>query len=142
MNPDNTDPTSYGCPLPAAVLASMTAPDRAARLPRPTNGEQYLGGPIPLGWLEAAAALPGKALHLGNALWFAAVRNRDKSPRVRLSNALSARFGLSCRTTHSRALGALATAGLVTVETSTGRAPLVTILPAPASSTRDDSVSA
>ena len=139
MTPDTTDLTSYGCPLPTVALASMTARGTTDQLPRPAKGEQYLGGPVPMGWLEAAAALPGKAMQLGIALWYTAVRSKNKSPRVRLSNALATRFGLAARTTRSRALDALAGAGLVRVETNTGRAPVVTILPAPTHDEPDDS---
>jgi hypothetical protein len=80
-------------------------------------------------WLELAAALPGKAFHLGVALWFEAVRSKGKNPAVKLTTVLGGRFGLHTRTTRSRALGALADAGLVSVEDRTGRSPVVTILP-------------
>lgn len=130
MTPDPFDPARVGRPVTAAALDRLT---RAApgRLPRPATGEQYLGGPIPAGWLTRAAGLPGKALQLGVAVWFAAVRSKTKNPAVTLTAALNARFGLSARPTRARALKALAAAGLVAVEDRTGRPPVVTILPAP-----------
>ena len=40
------------------------------RLPTPRKGEQFFSGRIPLGWVEVATRLPGKAWHLACALWF------------------------------------------------------------------------
>lgn len=129
MTPDRFDPATLGNPVCADRLTALAG--ARSRLPAPAKGEQYLGGPVPMNWLERAAALPGKAFHLGVALWFAAVRSRGKSPAVPLTEALARRFGCGARTTRSRALAALASAGLVSVEVRTGRAPVVTILPAP-----------
>ncbi len=126
MTPDPFDPEAVGRTMTAADLNALTRP----RLPRPGNGEQYIGGPIPIGWVMRAAVLPGKAFHLGIALWFEAGRSPSKDPVVTLSAGLIARFGLSARPTRTRALEALEAAGLVSVEKWTGRPPVVTILPA------------
>ena len=61
-------------------------------LVRPRKGERFLKGPVPLSWLEAAAHLPGKSLHAGIALWYAAGLNRSAS--VPLSNLSGDKFGL------------------------------------------------
>lgn len=98
---------------------------RPVRPPRPKPHERFLKGPIPLPWLELAARLPGKSLHAGIALWYAAGLNRSRS--VPLSNIASLRLGLD-RNAKYRALGWLEEAGLIAVERKFGRAPVVTIL--------------
>ena len=99
---------------------------RRTRPPRHAKGEGFLKGPIPLSWLEAAARLPGKSLHAGVALWFAAGLLR--SDKIPLSNLSGHRFGCD-RNAKYRALAWLEGAGLVRVERKLGRAPIVTILP-------------
>ena len=89
MTPDPFDPSQAGRAITATDLDGPKQAPRRARLPRPAKGEQYLGGPIPAGWLGRAAGLPGRALHLGIALWFAAVRSRGKCPAVVLTDALT-----------------------------------------------------
>ena len=101
---------------------------RGTRLPRHAKGEKFLKGPIPLAWLEVAARLPGKSLHAGIALWYAAGLMRAGS--VPLSNVSGHRFGLD-RNAKYRALGWLEEAGLITVERKLGRAPVVTIVETP-----------
>jgi hypothetical protein len=97
-------------------------------------GEHFLKGPVPLTWLELAARLPGKSLHAGIALWYAAGLARSRS--VALSNVSGHRFGLD-RNSKYRALDWLETAGLIAVERKLGQAPVVTILDAPALSRPD-----
>lgn len=107
------------------------------RPPVPGKGERFLKGPIPLRWLEAAAVLPGRSLHAGIALWYAAGLTRSAS--VPLSNISGLRFGLD-RNAKYRALDWLEKAGLVSVERKLGRAPVVTIMlpgPEPAPSPPD-----
>ena len=84
-----------------------------------------LHGPIPLNWLQSAARLPGKALHAGIALWFAAELSGSAS--IALGNIAGHRFGLD-RNAKYRALGWLEGAGLITVERKPGRAPIVTLV--------------
>lgn len=104
---------------------------RRSRPPRHVRGEGFLKGPVPLAWLEAAARLPGKSLHAGIALWYAAGLLR--SAKVPLSNVSGHRFGCD-RNAKYRALVWLEGAGLVRVERRLGRAPVVTIvLPEPPS---------
>ena len=98
---------------------------RKVKPARPRKGEYFLKGPVPLPWLETAARLPGKSLHAGIALWYAAGLMRSAS--VPLSNISGVRFGLD-RNAKYRALGWLESAGLIAVERKLGRAPVVTIL--------------
>ena len=81
-------------------------------------------GPVPLAWLEVAAKLPGRSLHVGIALWYAA--GVTQSASVHLGNISSLRFGLD-RNAKYRALVWLERAGLIAVERKLGRVPLVTI---------------
>ena len=103
---------------------------RAERVPqlsplRRGRSDPFLKGPVPLPWLEAAASLPGKSLHAGVALWYAAGLTRSRT--VLLSNIAGLRFGLD-RNAKYRALSWLEGAGLIRVERKLGRAPVVTIL--------------
>jgi len=79
---------------------------------------------IPIGWLSAAARLPGKSLHTGVALWCEA--GSATSSTIPLSNVYSLDFGVD-RNAKYRALAWLERAGLVTVERKLGRSPVVTI---------------
>jgi hypothetical protein len=95
------------------------------KLPRPKSGEHFLKGPIPLSWLTAASSLPGRSLHAGIAIWFAA--GLTKSRVIPLSNLATSRFGID-RSAKYRALAWLEEAGLISVQRQTGRAPTVVIL--------------
>jgi hypothetical protein len=106
-------------------VRSAQSGTRRLRPPRHAKGESFLKGPIPLAWLEAAARLPGRSLHAGLALWYAA--GLTGSAVVPLSNLSGVRFGLD-RNAKYRALEWLEGAGLVKVERKLGRAPVVTIL--------------
>jgi hypothetical protein len=87
--------------------------------------EDFLNGPVPLPWLKAAAQLPGRSLHVGMVLWYAA--GLSGSVSVHLSNTLCLRFGLD-RNAKYRGLRSLGDARLVAVRHKRGRSPLVTIL--------------
>ena len=97
-----------------------------ASLPRPRRGERFLKGPIPMSWLGIAARQPGKALHVAIMLWHLA--GIQRGGRVSLSLSRMDVLGIK-RTSASRGLKALETAGLVSVVRHPGRRPQVTILP-------------
>ena len=95
--------------------------------PQPRKaGGKFLKGPIPLNWLSAAGLLPGKALHVGVALWFLSGVYRTNT--VKLSNGVLVLFGVD-RHAKYRALNFLENAGLITCKRQAGRSPVVTILP-------------
>jgi hypothetical protein len=86
---------------------------------------RFLAAPVPVQWLETAAKLPGRSLHVGLVLWYAA--GWAQSASVRLSNVLCLGFGVD-RNAKYRALFCLEDAGLIAVKRKRGRSPLVTIL--------------
>jgi DNA-binding MarR family transcriptional regulator len=101
-------------------------PRAQRKAPRHKPGEKFLKGPISMNWLNQAARLPGKALHVGIALWHLAGLSRQAGT-VSLSATVLRDMGIS-RTTGYRALAALEKAGLVRVERQSGRLPRVTLL--------------
>jgi hypothetical protein len=118
----------FGLPPPQALaLGTVARVARKVAAPRP-HYDRFLAGPVPWAWVEAAAKLPGKALHVGLALW--RLRGITKAWTVKLN--LSAIDLVPDRSTASRALSALERAGLVVVDRSDGRASVVTIVDAEA----------
>jgi hypothetical protein len=105
----------------------LQPPKAKRRRPRPTTEEWFLKGPIPGRWLKRAASLPGRALHVGLAVWVAAAMKQ--SNRAKLTWRHLARFGV-LHDAGRRGLLALERAGLVFAERHTGRCPVVTILEA------------
>jgi DNA-binding MarR family transcriptional regulator len=90
-----------------------------------TSSGGFVKGPIPLPWLQTAARLPGKTLHVGLCLWYLAGLTR--STTVRLGTKAVHDMGIS-RDAKSDALRRLVEAGLVTVEQRPGKVPIVTLL--------------
>jgi hypothetical protein len=90
--------------------------------------EEFILGPLPVGWVGRAACLPGLALATAMAIWFR--RGIEKADTFSLYPSALQRFGVS-RWGAYRALRALENAGLVVVARKRGRAPLVTIIRQP-----------
>jgi hypothetical protein len=97
------------------------------RKPRQRRAGWFVKGPLPGDWFGLAARLPGKALHVGLALWF--LSGRNKQATVKLTSESLRRFGLN-RFAGRRGLSALEGAGLVRVRRHRGRCPVVEILTA------------
>jgi len=118
----------------ARLPSSMARPSPAARdaLPRPAEGERYLGGPIPISWLSAACRLSGRSLQVAIAVWHeATLSGRTAQAPVRAS--LCRQFGVS-RSTMARGLDQLVAAGLLeVVARGRGRLTIVRICSAPPS---------
>ena len=89
------------------------------------EGQRFLESSISIAWLEAAAKLPGKSMHL--AVVLLRIASVEQTRRVALSNLACERFGLN-RNAKYRALLSLEHAALITVERKLGRSPIVTIL--------------
>ena len=98
--------------------------DKDAVRVRHEIAEPFLRGPIPLAWLEKAAHLGGKALHVGVSLWFLA--GVTKSATVRFNQNKQERFGVK-RDAARRAIRLLEGAGLVSVTKGEGRCSLVSL---------------
>jgi hypothetical protein len=108
--------------LPSAATTSRPA----ARPPlRRKSTGRFLKGPIPLAWLAAAARQPGRALHVGIAVWFLAGMKRDRT--VALSPSVLAELGVNRHAAY-RAVGALERANLLSVSRKCGRAPIVSVI--------------
>lgn len=93
-------------------------------LPKHKPGEYFLKGPVPWAWITASSRLPGKALHVGTAIWFLAGMKNQRT--VTLPGKLLMDMGIE-RNAGYRALNALEKAGLVSVSRHQGRRPTVTI---------------
>ena len=94
-------------------------------LPRHKNGEKFLKGPIPERWLAQAARLPGKTFVVAINLWLLA--GIKKKSTVKLSQKLLRSWGVD-RFACYRALAALESANLISVERHHGGTPTITIL--------------
>ena len=93
--------------------------------------EPFVKGPVPLSWIYAAGALPGKALAVGLLLWHEAGCSQSRTVPLRISKARN--FGIH-HDTAKRAWKALEQAGLISVRHINGRCLEVTILDAPIAS--------
>ena len=120
------------CPLDPDRLrlpdSAWKLPAKRKRLPRHRAGETFLRGPIPLDWLHQACLLPGKAVAVALALWFKAGMSKGQfAVPIALTRTLLRQFGVKDRRTSARALEAMESAGLVSVDRHPGRSPRVTI---------------
>jgi len=113
----------------APLAANCASSPNETKLPRHRLGEKFLKGPIPLLWLAAAAKQPGRALHVGIAVWFLAGIKRNAV--IALSSSILVSFGVNRHAVY-RGLKALERAGLVSVVRKPGRLPQVTLLDGPA----------
>jgi hypothetical protein len=115
-----------------ATDRSDLRPRKSKRPPRHPAGQWFLKGPIPGLWIHQAAKLPGRALHVGLAIWYAS--GVSKRRKVKLEKFHLDRFGVGYYAGR-RGLKRLELAGLVTVDRHPGRRPVVTIQDAPISET-------
>ena len=85
----------------------------------------FLRGPIPLDWLGSAAALPGKTLHVGIALWW--LHGMAKGKPFKLTQKALQPLNVE-RDTASAALVRLEQAGLIRVVRKPGQRPTVSMV--------------
>jgi hypothetical protein len=90
-----------------------------------SHGGRFIKGPIPLDWIGRAACLPGKTLHVALALQY--LSGLQKTHTVKLGAKALAVMGVA-RDAKYEALDRLEEVGLITVERTRGRIPVVTIL--------------
>ena len=81
-------------------------------------------GKVPLVWIQTAARLPGRTLHVAMAIWYH--HRVEKSTEVALTPTKLRRFGVH-RNTAIASLERLESAGLVSVVRAQGRSPRVTV---------------
>lgn len=93
--------------------------------PQKVKYKRFVRGPIPLEWLSRVARLSDKSLHVGIALWY--LRYLTESKTVKLTKKTLDIFNVS-RWTARRNLLLMEEIGLVTVDSHTGRSPVVTII--------------
>jgi hypothetical protein len=85
----------------------------------------FLRGPIPLDWLGSAAALPGKTLHVGIALWW--LHGMAKSKPFKLTQKALQTLNVE-RDAASAALVRLEQAGLIRIVRKPGQRPMVAMI--------------
>jgi DNA-binding transcriptional ArsR family regulator len=109
----------------AGLVTANRLPGQGVDVTLPGGGSgAFLLGPLPWGWLDRAARLPGQALAVGLILWFRHGLTGAKALRLcleRVGFAVSEQAG-------RRAVRALEGAGLVSVVRRPGRGLDVTIL--------------
>ena len=109
------------------VVNKVMYPHNKPFFSHPRQHTPFIKGPIPLAWVQQAAKLPGRALHLGMALWYlAGVRRSNKGA---IPYKVTKHFGLN-RYTVYRGLARLEKAGLVRVSRVRGRRLSFTLLQA------------
>lgn len=91
------------------------------------HDELFLKGPIPVAWLQKAAALSGKALPVALAIRFMHGLNGGATD-IAVTDRVVGRIVVVDRKTRYRALEALENAGLIAVARRRGAAPRVKIL--------------
>ena len=89
------------------------------------NTAPFIKGPIPVGWISKAAALPGKALHLALATHW--LTGMNKGAPVKVSKKALAHFCVSTDA-HRDGLKRLEAVGLITVTRLPGQSPFVLVV--------------
>jgi hypothetical protein len=92
------------------------------------TGDWFLKGPIPGPWLQIASGLPGRALHVGLAIWF--LIGLTKQRKVRVTSQTLRKFSIPSDA-YRRGLKQLESAGLVDVTRALGRCATVTLKDTP-----------
>lgn len=110
--------------IPESIFALTTQASASTAQCRIIQGK-FLRGPVPLDWLQQAACLPGRALHVGVALWF--LDGFEQAGTVQARPSVLREFGMDRHASY-RALRQLENAGLVSVLRMRGAAPMVTLL--------------
>jgi len=94
------------------------------------KGGHFLKGPVPLPWLRIAANLPGKALHIGIALWYWSGIKKSET-FILPANAIRD-LGVSRQTCYTQ-LKAMEKAGLLSIKPRKGKKPGITLFSDPKS---------
>lgn len=113
-----------GKPLTDERIKAATAKPTNIRRPTRKKRGMFMKGPIPIAWLGKASQLDGKCLAVGIVLWFIVGLKRRQTVKLERKWLLVFRIG---RGAVGRCLEKLEGAGLISVERSDGRCPIVTI---------------
>lgn len=108
--------------IPDAGWQYSTPPTQRKRNKR--RGE-FIKGPIPIAWIELACMQGGKAAGLAWLLHFKAGMTKGKP--VKVTRELLKRFNVSTSAAY-RALDAMESAGLISVQRRRGASPIVAVL--------------
>lgn len=119
-----------GTDLARFRAAEKQLPSRRSRALRFIQGDRFLRGPIPMRWLSAAAALPGRSLHVAVAIRMVEGLE-DRPTGLRLNARVLSELAID-RYAKYRALRHLERAGLIAVSRGAGRKEVIAILPVPA----------
>jgi hypothetical protein len=116
---------NYGGELPNKDFHQVSEQPHTCAIKATRIPGMFLKGPIAMDWLNEAAKQPGKALHVAVAicLWRGIMRRNT----FRLSVSKLKEMGVQ-RNSAYRALTALETAGLISLERHQGRNPIVTTI--------------
>jgi hypothetical protein len=104
--------------------AAKAATKADNKLPRHSDGDRFVKGPIPLDWIKAASRCGHRAEAVALLVWYAAGVQRANP--CKLSPRVLAELHVHPRTA-KRILERFVDAGLATVKFHRGRSPLVTI---------------
>jgi hypothetical protein len=118
------------------ALPKMDPQPLSQQVRRKRKKGSFLKGPVPIGWLSAAAQLPGKTLHVAVSIWFAHGVHGQR--RFRLTTRWLAWSKIGPKAL-SKSLHRLREAGLIGLEYRPGCAPIVVLLDAPELDTDRDS---
>ena len=119
-----TDP-DRGVPVKRLQLDTTTG-----KLVESPKAALFLRGPIPLDWLGSAAALPGKTLNVGIALWW--LHGMAKGKPFKLTQKALQTLNVE-RDAAGAALVRLEKAGLIRVVRKAGQRPTVSMVASVAS---------
>jgi hypothetical protein len=98
---------------------------RPVKADPPRTKDRFIRGPIPAEWIEQAARLSGKALHV--ALIIRYLDGFERTGTVKLRPSVRNAYGLD-RFSCSRGLDQLEAVGLIAVRRKRGSSPVVRIL--------------
>lgn len=104
----------------AASLATLPA-----KKDRPRKKKRFIRGPIPAEWIEQAARLPGKALHV--AVMIRYLDGFESTGTVKLRPSVRNLYGMD-RFSCIRGLDQLEAVGLISVQRKRGSSPVATIM--------------
>lgn len=124
-----SDVTAYyaGKPKPTSKRKTGTAKTTiktSNKLPRHSDGDRFVKGPIPLDWIKAASRCGHRAEAVALLVWYAAGVQRANP--CKLTPKVLAELHVHPRTAR-RILERFVHAGLAVVKFHRGRSPLVTI---------------